>query len=470
MTLSRQSFISAHWQRQTAISSHEADISYQELRQYIKQCRRVLSAKGVVSGSRVSVAMPNSVELIILILALLELNAVIAPVNSRWPEAKIIDWEKQIRADFHLEWEVDTVFISDYSNLEVIPCLWQAEKYILKPVSCLFPAFLVATSGSTNSEKAVWLALSQFLYSANGCQEVLPLGIGDRWWLSLPLCHVGGLSILFRCFRQGATVVMNHASLPSDDVTHLSVVPTQLYRWLANYSHKPLKKRLKAVVVGGAACSESLVEKALAFRIPLYLTYGLTEMASMVTLVEAGSRCSFASVGKPIPYRQVRISDSGEIEVKGKTLFQGYLGKSGELLRVTSGDWFSSGDLGSMVNGELVVKGRRDNCFVSAGENIQPEFLEEYLKQLDVIDDAVVVPIEDAEYGQVPVALVSTVAESAITQPELETYLRQYFSGIWMPKKWLRLPDPSGSLKWKRKALQAQVSQLPDLFDDQNRA
>ena len=129
------------------------------------------------------------------------------------------------------------------------------------------PATIVFTSGSTGIPKAVLHSYGNYYYNALGCNRNLPLTAGDRWLLDLPLYHVGGLGILFRCLLAGATVVMPDgretldAVLERYEITHLSVVVTQLHRLL----RQPESVRypsLRYVVLGGSPVPLKLLSRA----------------------------------------------------------------------------------------------------------------------------------------------------------------------------------------------------------------
>src|SRR5690606_7184720 len=70
------------------------------------------------------------------------------------------------------------------------------------------PATVVFTSGSTGAPKAALLTAGNHVWSARGWAERLPLGPGDRWLLDLPLNHVGGLAVVYRCALAGAAVAI----------------------------------------------------------------------------------------------------------------------------------------------------------------------------------------------------------------------------------------------------------------------
>jgi O-succinylbenzoic acid--CoA ligase len=150
------------------------------------------------------------------------------------------------------------------------------------------------------------------------------------------------------------------------------------------------------------------VDGALARGVPVHTSYGLTEMASQVTATPAGaSREKLRTAGRVLPHREACVSGEGEILVKGETLFAGYLREDGPDLPLDDGGWFRTGDLGEMdADGYLRVLGRRDNLFVSGGENVRPEEIEEALLRIPGVEEAVVVPVPDAEFGHRPVAFV----------------------------------------------------------------
>jgi O-succinylbenzoic acid--CoA ligase len=160
--------------------------------------------------------------------------------------------------------------------------------------------------------------------------------------------------------------------------------------------------------MGGGPVPPSLVDEALARGLPLHTSYGLTEMSSQVTTTRPGASLEeLRTAGRVLPNREVSISEEGEILVRGETLFAGYA--EGEKLDrpLEAEGWFHTRDLGEIdESGYLRVGGRMDNLFISGGENIQPEEIEEALCRLDGIDEAVVVPVLDEEFGARPVAFV----------------------------------------------------------------
>jgi O-succinylbenzoic acid--CoA ligase len=152
-------------------------------------------------------------------------------------------------------------------------------------------------------------------------------------------------------------------------------------------------------------------------------------MASQVTTTPPGASLdALRTAGRVLPEREVSISEEGEILVRGATLFAGYLEDENLDLPLDTDGWFRTGDLGALdENGYLRVFGRKDNRFFSGGENIQPEEIEEALAVLPGVEAAVVVPVEDAEFGQRPVAFVGMEEGSTVNlASELENVLPRF--------------------------------------------
>lgn len=249
-------------------------------------------------------------------------------------------------------------------------------------------SLLLSTSGSTSTPKIAVLSQENLLASAATVAQAVGLKAGDQWRLNLPLHHVAGIGIVLRCILARATIVLDD----SPDITHLSCVPTHLYR------ATPIYPKLRCLMLGGAPLGP------IPSYLPIYTSYGLTEMASTVALN-----------GEVLPHSELKLAEDGEILVRGASLFQGYLGEPPQ-----SG-WFATKDLGRFSQGKLEILGRKDWMFISGGENIQPEEIERELLNFPEVIEAAVTPIDDPEFGKRPVAVV--VAKTRFTLQEMRQRL-----------------------------------------------
>ena len=317
------------------------------------------------------------------------------------------------------------------------------------------PATVVFTSGSSGAAKAVVHSTANHLYNAAGSSANIPLDPDDAWLVALPLSHVAGLSILFRALSAGACALFAESGAfhDADDpaarllpaATHVSLVETQLRRLLQIPRWQALTGRLRAALIGGSALSGALLRQARAQGLPVCASYGCTEMASQVATTRPGDPDETFTAGWVLPHRQVAIGADGEILLGGRTLCLGYL--DGERLAPAAGDggWCASGDLGRLDGARLSVTGRRDVRFISGGENIQPEEVEQALREHPAVLAAVCVAVPDPEFGSRPAAFLA-LESGPLPPPELETHLDTRLARFKHPVRYFALPaTPPGS-------------------------
>ena len=284
-------------------------------------------------------------------------------------------------------------------------------------------AAIVFTSGTTGRPRGAVLSRAALRASALAHGRVLGWRAGDRWLLSLPTAHVGGLMIVVRCLHARRTVVVGgrRASgsfdagetlrvVERDRVTLLSVVPTMLARLLQMTRRPP--PSLRAVLVGGAGAPPALMERAREGGWPVFATYGLTEACSQVATERPGG--TPGGVGAPLPGIEVRVAASGgsagtvqvrgAIQIRGESLFDGYLGPApgAPLERPFEADgWFDTGDLGELgEDGRLRVVGRSSDRILTGGENVDPAEVEAAVVEWPGAAAACVVGLEDEEWGE----------------------------------------------------------------------
>ena len=147
--------------------------------------------------------------------------------------------------------------------------------------------------------------------------------------------------------------------------------------------------------VAGAAVMPKIERFGHAAGFNIIVGYGLTETCASVSFDRTGERVSLGSIGRPLPGVEVKISEEGEILVKGPTVTPGYYNKTTETLAAFTADgWFKTGDAGYIKNGELYITERIKDLFkTSNGKYIAPQLIEgkltidRYFEQTVIIAD-----------------------------------------------------------------------------------
>ncbi len=296
------------------------------------------------------------------------------------------------------------------------------------------------TSGTSGDPKIVPLKRRQMYSAAKSSAKNLRPDPNHFWLLCLPLNHIGGISIILRSIIYGTGIYrldVFHEEMIKEFLAEnsrfqaASLVPTMLKRLLKDPLFRT-HRDFKAVLLGGGPSNEMLLRKAVERGIPMISSYGMTETCAQIVanpmLVPSGTYTPLSSVGKPFSTNSVEIRDesgkrqpmneSGLIWLKGPQVFDGYYPNKEKETRFDAKGWFNTGDYGHLNgNGQLFIESRRTDLIVSGGENINPYEVEQAIEGLKEINEAVVIGVDDEEWGQKVVAVV-TIANGV--QPDLE--------------------------------------------------
>jgi long-chain acyl-CoA synthetase len=151
--------------------------------------------------------------------------------------------------------------------------------------------------------------------------------------------------------------------------------------------------RARMLFTGAAPISPDLIRWYMALGLDMYEVYGQTENCGVATAMPVG-RVKLGTIGKAVPWAEVKLSPQNEILIKGDILMQGYLNKPDKTAEAIDADgWLHTGDVGMIDNeGYVKITDRMKDIIITAGgKNITPSEIENQLKFSPYIMDAVVV-------------------------------------------------------------------------------
>lgn len=378
---------------------------------------------------------------------------------------RIIVFDPLVRISSH---DPNALYFSDFLKLgENLPRQTEVEAR-QKEASFDDIANILYTSGTTGDSKGVILPHSQFHAAFEANNKCVPVNDKDRVMNFLPYTHIFERGWAILALTKGATMIVNthpqevqqamretHPTCMSavprfwekvymgvmDKIEHSSTMQRKLFmhalavgrkhniEYLSLGKKPPVALHLEYEVLNrtvfslvrkelglenahffptaGAAVSEHVEEFVHSIGINMIVGYGLTESLATVSCDHLSEPYTVGSVGQPIEGIDIKISDEGEILLKGPTITPGYYNRE-DLTKqsFTEDGYFKTGDAGYLKDGELFLKERIKDLFkTSNGKYIAPQMIEskllvdKYIDQICIIADqrkfvsALIVPV-----------------------------------------------------------------------------
>jgi fatty-acyl-CoA synthase len=417
-----------------------------------------MQALGLGKGDHVAILMPNGEQWLSLFYGAALIGAVTVPVNTRFKAAEIDFCLKQsgAKALFYVDrfLNIDFGAMVKETGFEVAIEISSLGKGKYTPVKIQPDDLLLIqfTSGTTAYPKGVMLTHDNMLRNAWAAGTRIGVRAEDRYFNCRPFFHVGGstlsalLSLVHGCclvtlptFEAKAALEM----LERERCTLISGNDT-IFQMLMGHEDFP-QRRLS--LRGGWAAAGPQTMRAIIDRLGMKsvcAAYGLSEASPNVVMSDwqDPERLRIEGLAHPLPGVEIRISNEGEIQVRGWSVMKGYCNNPDATARAfTSDGWLRTGDLGEIVeDGRLRMVGRLKDVFRVGGENVAPAEVEEVLLAHPAVETAQVIGVPDARLGEVPCAYVTLKAGFSVSPEELLSFVKKKAANFRVPR-YLRIID-----------------------------
>lgn len=435
--------------------------SYEQVAATAYRFARELEARGVGRTERVLLCGGNSAVWAVAFWGCLLRGAVVVPLDQESTPAFVRSVQQQTKAKLM----IGSGDVLDATRLE-IPRLrledlgeqvahHSGAAYPLEDISEDTLAEIIFTSGTTSTPKGVMLTHRNLLANLLPLEAEIDKYI--KWerffhpirFLSLvPLSHVFGQfmglfvpqlingevhfqeslnpsEIIRRTLRERISVIVlvprmleslrecverddatrGHAQALQEQVASAEGISFLRRWWTFRRVHRRFGWKFWSFICGGATLDERTETFWRQLGFAVLQGYGMTETASLITVTHPFKR-SRGSIGQLMPGSEVKLDETGEIIVRGKSVSPGYWTSEGGSNK-GEGEWLHTGDIGAMDDaGNLYFKGRKKDVIVTAaGLNIYPEDLEAALNQQPEVRASCVVEWE-GPHGTEPFAVL----------------------------------------------------------------
>jgi fatty-acyl-CoA synthase len=421
-------------------------VTYAELDDASDRLAGSFLERGLERGDRVATLTGNSPEHVAVFFACAKLGLILAPLSWRLAPAELAYQLADAEPALFLA-EGEHAALGEATGHPLEP-LRVPEKFVAQSHKVAVedgdPLLLVYTSGTTGRPKGALLTQANCFWTNLSFDLATGVSGDDVVLQVLPQFHCGGWNVqALLAWWKGATVVLERSFDPArclalieeKRVTTMMGVPAN-YLFLSQdpaFDSTDLSS-LRRAVVGGAPMPEPLLETWHERGVDVVQGYGLTEAApNVLCLPPEDAARKLGSAGKPYPHVDVRVSEEGELQVRGPNVFAGYWRDPEASAQAFEDGWLRTGDVAERdEEGFYRIKGRLKDMYISGGENVYPAEVESVLHEHPSVADAAVVGVPDARWGEIGVAFV--VADGGVSEEELIEFVRERLARFKTPK------------------------------------
>jgi fatty-acyl-CoA synthase len=424
---------------------------------------------GLEAADRVAVVSKNSVEYMLLFFACAKLGAVLVPLNYRLsadalseliadcdPRLLVYSGEFEKVRDHSVSGSVDQLSL-DKGNESVAEIVESGSgKPTIYKAGADEIAMILYTSGTTGKAKGAMIPWRQIHWNSVNTAIGLGLTGRDSSFVNTPFYHTGGWHVLLTpllhrggklVFQPGFDASECNRLIEKEQISILFGIPTMLRMMMEQPDFEVADfSSLRFVICGGESCPIPVIKRYRQKGVQIRQGYGLTEAGpNCYSLPAEDAIRKQGSVGFPNFHVGVKIVDDeneivnrcevGELLMKGPHVFEGYLNNQQATREVFENGWLHTGDLFRCdEDGYYYMAGRKNDMYISGGENVYPVQVEKVLYDHPSVAQAAVIGVPDENWGETGCAFIVLHNNDSLSAEEVKDYCREKLAGYQCPK------------------------------------
>ncbi len=469
-----------------ALADGAVRLDWNQLLGAVQEVARALIARGVQPGDRIAMWAPNTQHWVVAALGAHYAGAALVPLNTRYVADEAADVLERVQAkalfiagtflgrdrlaelraaapaltietvvvipvepETSVPTDAHTLNFSDLADIASAVSVADAQQRA-EAVGPDDLSDILFTSGTTGRSKGTLVAHRQALSVVRAWAECTTLNADDRYLVVSPFFHNFGYKAgMLACLVSGATIVpqvtfdvpQTMRLVSEEKITVLPGPPT-IYQTILDFPDRDKfdLSTLRVAVTGAATVPVVLVERMRSeLRFDVVITgYGLSEAAGFGTMCRADDDAETIAntCGRPIADFELRLSDGGEVLLRGPNVMLGYLDDPESTAEtIDSEGWLHTGDIGTLdERGYLKITDRLKDMYISGGFNVYPAEVEQALARLDGVAESAVIGVPDTRMGEVGKAYVVRKQGAALTEEQVRAHAATVLANFKVPR------------------------------------
>lgn len=454
-----------------AVVDGERTCTYKALIERADAIAAGLQAAAGRARPTVAILGPNSLEMLVALMAIHASGSVLVPLNGRNAKAELDAQIERARPDVLV---VHRTYLDKLSAVDTPTFIVDAESGDPRGMALVEQTYrgqraewtaeladmnaIKFTGGSSGIPKGVMQSFRSLNTLVSSVLLTFRFDSNERYLCVAPMTHAAGAFIL-PIFAVGGCVVCSADAKPApvldlmarERISAIWVPPTMLYGLIDEQSARPRAlSALKHLIWGGApAAPARLREAQQVFGPVIESIFGQTEaplMLSAATAADVVEERRLSSVGRIAPLTEVGIfslegrrlgaNELGEVCARGDLLMNGYLDMPDETRKTFRDGWLRTGDIGLIdEDGFLYLKDRIRDVVISGGFNVYPSDIEAALAEHPSVSEVVVFGVPDDYWGERVEAAIELRPGSAVPESELISFCKEKVGSVKSPKR-----------------------------------